>query len=760
MIPDCHIESTRGKPSLPGETLTEQRPGTEPGTPRSFADLRGGPAAVAGVDYQILVTLYQTLALLREARLDSATPSQVRPELREPVPGGQLGYDFGWTGSRQFPPERWEIKLTPARVDVNEFLDRAAAGAAQGIEGRSCLVAGNRTAAVNQLDRLVRLVGEATDLGHFRSLIEHAGDRGLEGLVDRLGGNPLTVRATVWQPWVIDPRSLAQQVDFHCRELALPGQAAALREQVEAELREASRSRAAIPMATLARRLQERRILGPPAQADISMEDPEMLAALVVLQRCPAPLPKEVVAEGLDVTTGRLEELLAAHRVLGWVSWDADRVAAQPMGGPLPQPGGVERVYRRTLETLQREYREHPAGPEQVPNVFELGRAVLDEDPALVARLFETFDKASKAYGNLGLVQELARLSTDAVRQVAEGVRSDDERAALMALLARNHICGEAWVLQRVNELDDAEGFLAEARRLNEQSGDRTGLAFVDKCSGRLTRMRAERANPTDRPALLAHSKALLGDAAEAFRELAAHNHALREDAGESLSLLARTLAVEGALEAARRTCAEAHQDLDLFAHGKAYADLTLLEAEIALRVYEDASGEADPDPGELEAHLARAESVVTGHQAVGPPDQRRSTSEVAARAHLVVGRIQATLGDPEVAERHFREAERLYRELDYFDAMWEASWEAVQVSGAEIPCELLDALERANADGVTRAVAYDELKLWRDRQESAKMSGPSDFPADEGWWNTMVRRAEDRVVLQRPSWAMRRSTA
>lgn len=738
-----------------GSSQSNNRQRRQAGTPNSIADLRGGPSTAMGIDVQRLIAMAQTLVLLDSARYDPAEAPVVRLEPRLFIDGGQLGYDFGWEQSRHTPAELWEVKANPTLGDVREFVARLPRLRRNGESAKARFVFATPTAAARLLENIFLRAGEATDEEHLARIVEQAGKGGEKELLELLGEHPLQALAAAVTPCHFPERVAEELVTLHCRHQSMPGRADDLQREVDDEVVKATRTRGSISLAALRDRLDANGILRPAALADLSNLDPGLRAAVGLLELCPLPLPLRTVARGLDVEPVDVESILADLVTVGRVTMERECawmpvISSLRVGSSTPTA-----VYESALAHLVDEAGRNP-GPMsvQTPNAEALAALVTDHNPGLVARTFAAFDKPSKAYGDLGLIYRLARMSTQATISAARlAIGNGAGNNELLSLRARNLICGDAWVLQRVDELDRASEAIRSARAVSEMvPDDLRNQAFADKCEGRLLRMWAEQ-DLSDPAAseLLERSKELLTGAVPKFVRLSATDPQLLQDAGESLSLLGRTLLVEGRDGEGSQACNRARTYLDAFPTSKAFGDLVLLEAEVAAYGFQT-SGGTDPDDDSLREHLSKVADV-RKRFFLHRPTHDRAASELVARGHVVAAQLLTLLGELDKASAEYANAEALNRELKYFNRAHEAAWAAAQLHQDAVPPPLATALAERKADA---AVSNESLRLFNQRCEGQGLAvhdALSIIGDDQRWWEGLVEEAEHAVAAQRPQW-------
>ncbi len=401
----------------------------------------------------------------------------------------------------------------------------------------------------------------------------------------------------------------------------------------------------------------------------------------------------------------------------------------------------------------------------QTPNALALSRLAIDSHPEVVADVFAAFDKPGKAWGDLSTVHGLARLCSEAARRVADQPGASYEQVKRMAAVrARCNICGTGWVLQRVEELDEAARLMVEADELSAGGDDVKNRAFTLKCRGRLARLRAETLDVgrAERAQLLEESADLLQQAFPLFGALVADgDQGSAEDRGECLALLARTLATDGQWTEAEEQATEAHRLLDPLRDSKAYADLVVLEAEIALYRHRGAARDNAETRLVLESHLVGLGTLRAGHQAGQPAGpQTRAASEVVARILLAEARIHAVLDQLEAARIAYRQTEDTYDVLTYTSAKCRTRWERAQLDAELLPPELVAELDKVGADEVTRVVA---LEQFLDQLEESADDGADPGVAverDAVFWTGLVAQAQRRARVTKPRWGEGRQSA
>lgn len=701
----------------------------EAGLPRAsgiaqrFADLSGGPATYQGTRYQTGVACMEALIAVSRQLAEPLAVLRLRCESRTIVAGGQLGFDF--TVSEDVRDRSVEVKgASPSREEVLELVGRLGAAADADRPTVLQLVHGRGGVWAEALDAVVRAAGEAADDDELAALVDASGSaerRAVLGAVpehDSFGRRSLLGRMVAPELW--SPPSVTQAVALHAR-LLTGDRAVELVLAVDAVLSEAFAARRTLLVSELLEGLQDdglvRATMPGPSASDAATR------AVTVLDACPVPLPEAVLSSALGLPPGgaaaELGPLAAAGRVLveGDVLWS---------------PGGTARLSSSAAGNALREAltvlvdappAQHAEMVAQVPNVVSLAARLVSSDPLLVARAFKTYDKASKATGNLSMVHRLSTLSLEAAVAASQRSTAADEQRWLLGLRGHARICGTAWTLQRVREPVLAAEEMEIARKESEQADDEVNLAFADKCQGRLSRLAAEDLQASgdgDAAARLYDlSRAQLDGAYVRFSRLVAdpEHGRLAEEPGECLALRARTALSQGLLGEAEEYAAQAHAELDyLQPQRKAWADVCLVDAEVALAQARD--GQA----GAREALLAqtgRLRQVLEQFQtaASSPATVGVGASEIVARALRALGILAVENGEPAAAAGLFEEAAAQFDRVDQARDAYRCLAQALELSG-QVPVELAAALRAADA-GDAALVEAHRLHAAAPRQDA-----------------------------------------
>jgi len=688
------------------------------------------------------------LELVNKERRKPVSQVSLRCEPREIGSAGQQGFDYGVHASDH--DFNGEIKIEPQFEDVEEFLAKAKRLVADGTTLQFRLVSGSASPAQRALEALLRHAREATSTEHLCTIVEAQRQSAAElRLLRDLGEDALQILRQVECEFATS-RELATQRDALLMALAARDSVPALEATVTKRLELAMRTREAIPVAGLLEELFAQKVLLPAEAVDLAGSDPDEVLLLALLDTCRTAVPVAHLAFAADVSEHRVLDLLQAYIDNAAILHTADGLwlpSASVQFSTSGSGGALARLLDRLLADAAAKV---PGVALHARNVLALAESQQHDRPDLVARAFVTFDKPAKAYGDLALVFRLATISDNAATDLAErGAANDAENRRLLDLRSRNKVCGTSWVLQRRGELDQASHQLIEARELAEKAGDARSSAFADKCEGRVERTRAELLPAGDRrDELLARSRALLVDARAQFAGLYAQDLGLQEELGECSSLLARTAFVEGNLPDARVQLAEAHRLLDTLPQSKAWADMVILEADIARRDHiEGLSSGSDGAQtalklsdavGTLEVVLER---TTTGLH----PEQDRSNSEIAARALIALGHLQQELGRVDLAEQAWRAAVDCYQALKQPHLGDAAELAILELNPDTIPDPLRHVLEERRASPSVTLAAIAGL--------------PTDAPpgtlpgADDPSWQQRVDAAERSVAARSRSW-------
>jgi hypothetical protein len=460
------------------------------GKVQRFADRAGGPAMYEGTGYQTGVAVVEALGLLAHQQQSPLAVLRLRCETRLLARNGQLGFDLGVEAPHE--DRQLEMKSSPVKADVVEIIERLSTVA--GHPSRLLqLVHGKATRWTEAMDLLQRNAGEAADDAELATLASASGDADRQYLFSALASHqagPRALLAHLAAPSFLPPVSVERLAEAQAKLLA-GDRADELIRQLTELLTKAFKARKTLLIHDVHAQLVDAgliypvTVVAPPA-------DPRLTRAVGVLDQCRAPLPERILSHALGLPPGGaralLGELIDARVILddGESVW-RPRLTHPPI--PRSIAGSVARDVLEQLVTSPPP--SHLQRMAQVPNVLALAEVCLADEPDLVARSFHPYDKAAKATGDLSSVYLLARRALEASTHAAQGDPQRD--AEVMWLRAHARICGTSWTLQRVGHEVEASEEMDTARRESLYFNHRDNLAFVDKCQGRLSRLRAER---------------------------------------------------------------------------------------------------------------------------------------------------------------------------------------------------------------------------------------------------------------------------
>jgi tetratricopeptide (TPR) repeat protein len=755
-------------PTPPAETPSTGKAKRAPGEASALADRRGGPGNYGGTAYQAwygvkrivdwLLAHWTDSTAVGFARCEARIVQNIRDEgLDEGLRVGQHGFDFALTGVPGVAPDYREVKRSPSKAEVIELLAslRHMPAATPGqLALQVGLVSESETTDYSRLVRLLALAGEATNDEELTSLVTATGEEALSAHLDAVGSASTPGRRQLLldrmgppELWFETP--LLADIEKTTNYLA-GGESAGetLRDNLFRRVVAASQARQALPLQDVRLALIEEGLMheGPSAAALADPENDDLARLFVVLERCPVPVPKTLLARALGIEVHELDERYGANVTSGRIqvsgaAWTR-ATAKNKLGTQFGQPllGAVLRELLALVEV------NSDAAIGQTLNALALSELCIDSDTDTVARMFQAYDHPSKAWGDLSVVIRLAEVSMKALQELLKVTQSAAQKEDYAQVRAQTWICGHGWVYQRVDEFDHAIYYMGEAQKLAEHYDDDENRAFTLKCQGRLFRMRAEIAADDEESAeLLAQSEAMLREAVDAFAVLVIDNVRKKEENhGESVSLLARTLATAGRFDEAWTAVDEAEQLLTGHERGKAYGDLQILRAEL---FHNDAQDEIRAD--ERAAHVDALNELLGRHDReshLPGAGSDRSASELAARLHRTVGLLLGPI-DADAATASFRRAADIYGELKYAPGRESALWEARKMSGEVIPLGLLEALDRASSPAGVRLRAVDHAARLSTSDPEGDTMATSDDRSDEDWDQIVHKVTGDHVA-------------
>ena len=466
--------------------------------------------------------------------------------------------------------------------------------------------------------------------------------------------------------------------------------------------------------------------LGEPVTL-LDQQDARLASAFYLLQHVPAPFPAEILCQVTGVTSDILRSAVRGDSDPPFLHWhDADLLTTTYYRPVPPVPTSTGELFGRALEGLLSRIHQlgaHTATRDDIRNALVLAR----EDgvrPDLVAKVFGITQTAIKRLGDKRLVWRAAALSLDA----ASSGPPQPEKAQARALAL---ICGQSWVLQRVNELEKSQAAALDSLAIGRRLPWPRNTAFCLKCLGRLCRIRAEAAEDTvTRDAFLAKSERYLLDAIAAFEALPdGDRHA---EIGDCYSLLGRTLLVANRLDEARAAAKEANSLLAPSA-GKDYQDLQILHGDLV---------------APHDSQVAEGFYTAAIHQCAGDDAQY---SEIRARAYCSRARNRLGQGRRSHARRDFEAAVEVSKYLQD-PASSEAEWGALTCSPQlSIEPALLESRSQSSAVRV-RALRIHNQRLASIRGQAARRAAP----VTDRYLDRLIEEAQSQLAIEEVDWVSR----
>lgn len=684
--------------------------------------LAGGPGTLRGVAYQSNYAVFLALHLIAEELAVPYRGHTLGIEPRVDAAGRVVDWDIGvGPGVRLI-----EAKAQPRKADILEWFLRLGGHGASDIllefvygEGGGDYLQAAKT--------LVLLARDATDEVDFRSLLAAAGPLEQE-LAAAVGANAFSIlpRCSLR---CFPADVVAEQTREQARLVAGSIHEPLVTAWLFKELTTGGATRRSFKVRGLIDSLRAAggvTLAAPPIIGAPGLDEAlgGVLFALQVVS--PHALPLEVLASAVDADLDGLWGRLSAVTGKDVLTLDAGllRIASLPTQLTQAQWGAALPGILRALLSYVGENGLSVHARRLVPCCYALGQACVDQDPALVARLFLQLDKLSKQVGDRHVILDLAELSiTASRRQPRDSMMVQGEAQAL--------VCGRSWVYQRVNRLDEAKAAAEKSLHLGEGIGWTRNTAYCRKCIGRLHRLLGEAATGPDRDNHLRESERDLREAIRLFSTMDEFGRD-HQEVGDCFSLLARTCLVAGRLDDAEAALKEAYARIPSDG-SKDYIDLLLV------------TGDIDLARGRARGVIASFEEALT---LTGGDDPEMT--ELRARAFLARGRAAIAAGDRKAAADAFFKASDVYTALQERMLAARATWEAYNADGG-LPAEARDALGQ-ESDARVRMLA---LRLHEEAMAAAgggarvgRRSGTT-----ETYWRQVLQRARAVAVLEDVGW-------
>ena len=463
--------------------------------------------------------------------------------------------------------------------------------------------------------------------------------------------------------------------------------------------------------------LVERRPVGP-VRRHLPGPDPVESKVTALLHVCPDPVPLEVVARGAGQAVAEAEKTVE-RLVKAYVVKTEDGFArlVDPSASGIPNITNevADSTLEAVLDFVKRNHRNRARA--QMMNAVTLARTVNIRAASVhVSRTFQVLQSFLKSSGDKRLVLEIARRSIEASKVEGRGHEQVKDEAVAA-------ICGVSWVYQRTGRLAEA---LVEAERSLKLGQDirwDRNTAFCHKCLGRLQRMKSVAAQNVHRTALLKDSVELLRKAIDGFTKLE-----LESEVGDCYSLLARTYLVADDTHTARDAIGEADKRL-VDPTAKDYLDLQIVKGDLTLHT-----------------NRRSAESIYTDVLTTKIGEDDAQKSEIMARAYLQRGRVRAALRDNDKALTDFRQAAKIWDDLE--DPMADfAHWEIERTATwVDKETELLLRREPVGVRVQAARIIKDETAE-RPVGRSHRKKLPRDY------LRGVINRAKEQCVVDRPVW-------
>jgi tetratricopeptide (TPR) repeat protein len=463
--------------------------------------------------------------------------------------------------------------------------------------------------------------------------------------------------------------------------------------------------------------------LDAPPNPDLPDDRREVTDALTVLQSAQEGLPVEVLARAVHQTPALLEERLEALLDRKLFSKSGGRWKLMPFPRKLvaSTPDVLAASLEAVLLWIQSRKGQHISRADIMCGI-KLAEATVTLRPEAVARIFIYLDKPLKRLGDKHLILSAANLAIDAARATARPRPIEVIEGEAQAL-----ICGRSWVYQRIDRIEEAKFAAVASLRLGQDVGWDRNTAFCEKCIGRLCRIEAEATEDIGRKTeLFDESIAHLEKSISSFT--AAGNMA---EVGDCLSLLGRTYLVNGRVREAD-AAAERAETLVVDFDSKDYFDLLILIGDLAV----------------VRRDFQQAEVIY--QEAVQLQDRADSEkSEILARAHFQRAKCYLAQQKKSLALSDFREAAKIWHQLDERAMESKAAWEELRLS-SQVPDDLLAALRAERVPVRVRSVKmYEERKRAAVARNTAKrMKSPS--PA---FWVELIREARHQEASGSSEW-------
>jgi len=680
----------------------------------------GGPGT-GRISFQVDVGVSRALQLMLEAALLPLSERYISIEPRSVSEIGTAAWDIGLKPD----DENVEVKYSPTRKDVEEWLQRIAhAGSGSSVSRFTLVYNKGSNGLLRCVEQMRRIALECRNEGEekFRSLVEAEGIAESEKIYSLLGENTYKTLQQIGIELI--PESVLQNnILTTTRVLAGIDGGKQLYRLLFDRFSHAVSGRLTFSIAELLEEAEANhiKIHVPPAPAS-SYYDPSVISTLFLLQKCVTGVPIDVVATAVNSDRESLRRMLEAPLRDGKIIETKDNWFV--VGVPRLACDGGEDILARALAELLRFIESHNMDElaySQIHNAVALAKECAVVRPRAVVPVFHTLDKLLKRTGDIHLVLDVAHLTIGAAKRVEPRGRDEAEAVAISL------ICGVSWAYQRMpGHLDDARSAYVDSREIAQNIDDKLTLAYINKCLGRLCRLEAEQVDVSRevKESRLRESIQLLQDAIERFDALGGHTHEI----ADCHSLIARTYLNMREFAKVEESMRKAYSLMDNH-QSKDYADLLILT-------------------GDLEAQRRNYSSAYDSYNKVldSSIDGGAETSEIRARALRQRGLCLVANGKLHDAKTSLLQAAAIWDKLDQHENAAAARWDATIIDH-DFPLEALRLLEK---ESPSVRMEFAELHLSRiNKRASKKAHVSSREQQDKGYFERLIKQAREQNAIK-----------
>jgi len=679
----------------------------------------GGPGT-GRISYQVDAAIWRALQAISEAALLPLTERYISVEPRLISEGSTTTWDIGLKPD----DEIIEVKFNVTRKDIKEWLERIATAAPSATTRFGLLYNNGTNSLLRCVDQMRRIAGECRTEGEekFKFLVKAEGIGDVEEVFGILGQNAYALLQRVRIEHVPEP-VLQTNIKMAARLLAGIEGGKQLYRLLFDKFSHAVSGRLTFSISELLNEVQSDHIqIHVPPAAILSDYDPLITSTIFLLQSCATGVPIDVVAHAVSSDRESLLRILDPLLHDGKIVMDGDSLFV--VGVQTLAYADGEEILARALEDLLRYLKIYSADQlafAQIHNAMALAKQCAVVRPRCVVPVFHTLDKLLKRTGNLNSVLEVANLTISAAKRVEP--RGAEEAAAVAIAL----VCGISWAYQRMpGRLDDARSAYMDSKGIAESIDDKTTLAYISKCLGRLCRIEAEQVdiNREVAESKLRESLQLLQEAIDQFDALGGYS----QEIADCYSLMARTYLTMrefAKLEQAMRKAYSLMENLQ----SKDYADLLILNGdfEVTRRNYSS-------------AHLSYNKVLDLRL------DNGAEWSEIRARALRQRGLCFLKSGKPLEAKPLLLQAAEIWHKLDQNENAAAARWEIMLIDN-DFPSEALQLLHK---ESLTVRVEFGEIYLNRlSERATKKVHLASREQQDKAYFERLIKKARQQNAIR-----------